>query len=77
MFNMNEFEREYRDFINQLRNRKNDNCIPIQMPEAKTVKPNDINERYSKIIQLRKDIMEGKIIKKPTVDGKFVWKRVK
>ena len=77
MFNMNEFEREYRDFINQLRDRKNDNSIPIKIPEAKTVKSNDINERYQKIMQLRKDIADGKVIKVHTVDGKFVWKRVR
>lgn len=77
MFNMNEFEREYIDFINQLRDRKNDNSIPIKIPEAKNVKSNDINERYEKIMQFRKDIANGKVIKVHTVDGKFVWKRVK
>ena len=35
MFDMNEFEREYRDFINQLRERKTDKSIPIKISEAK------------------------------------------
>ena len=77
MFDMNEFEREYRDFINQLRERKTDKSIPIKISEAKIVKPNNINERYSKIMQLRKDIANGKIIKVYVGDGKFVWKRIK
>lgn len=76
MFDMNEFEKEYRDFINQLRDRKNDNSIPIKMSEAKNVKQDTINERYSKIMKLRKDIANGKIIKVYTGDGKFVWKRI-
>lgn len=77
MFDMNEFEREYRGFINQLRERKTDKSIPIKISEAKIVKPNNINERYSKIMQLRKDIANGKIIKVYVGDGKFVWKRIK
>jgi uncharacterized protein (UPF0248 family) len=77
MFDMNEFEREYRDFINQLRNRKNDTSITIQIPEAKkSVKSNSINERYSRIIKLRKDIADGRIVKVHVSDGKFVWKRI-
>lgn len=77
MFDVNELEREYRDFINQLRNGKNENSIPIKISEAKIVKPNNMNERYSKIMQLRKDIANGKIIKVYVGDGKFVWKRIK
>ena len=77
MFDVNELEREYRDFINQLRNGKNENSIPIKISEAKIVKPNNMNERYSKIMQLRKDIANGKIIKVYFGDGKFVWKRIK
>ena len=77
MFDMNEFEREYRGFINQLRERKTDKSIPIKISEAKIVKPESINERYSKIMQLRKDIANGKIIKVYVGDGKFVWKRIK
>jgi hypothetical protein len=77
MFDINEFEREYRDFINQLRYRKNDKSIPIKIPEEKNVKQDTINERYSKIMQLRKDIANGKIVKVYTGDGKFVWKRIK
>ena len=77
MFDINEFEREYRDFINQLRDRKNDNSIPIKIPETKFVESNNINERYSKIMQLRKDIANGKIVKVYTGDGKFVWKRIR
>ena len=77
MFDMNEFEREYRGFINQLRERKTDKSIPIKISEAKIVKPNNINERYSKIMQLRKDIANGKIIKVYVGDGKFVWKRIR
>ena len=77
MFDMNEFEREYRGFINQLRERKTDKSIPIKISEAKIVKPNNINERYSKIMQLRKDIANGKIIKVYVGVGKFVWKRIK
>ena len=77
MFDMNEFEREYRGFINQLRERKTDKSIPIKISEAKIVKPNNMNERYSKIMQLRKDIANGKIIKVYVGDGKFVWKRIK
>ena len=41
------------------------------------IKPESINERYSKIMQLRKDIANGKIIKVYVGDGKFVWKRIK
>ena len=77
MFDMNEFEREYRGFINQLRERKTDKSIPIKISEAKIVKPESTNERYSKIMQLRKDIANGKIIKVYVGDGKFVWKRIK
>lgn len=77
MFDMNEFEKEYRGFINQLRERKTDKSIPIKISEAKIVKPESINERYSKIMQLRKDIANGKIIKVYFGDGKFVWKRIK
>ena len=77
VFDMNEFEKEYRGFINQLRERKTDKSIPIKISEAKIVKPNNINERYSKIMQLRKDIANGKIIKVYDGDGKFVWKRIK
>ena len=77
MFDVNELEREYRGFINQLRERKTDKSIPIKISEAKIVKPNNINERYSKIMQLRKDIANGKIIKVYLGDGKFVWKRIK
>ena len=77
MFDVNELEREYRGFINQLRNEKNENSIPIKISEAKIVKPNNINERYSKIMQLRKDIANGKIVKVCVGDGKFVWKRIR
>jgi len=78
MFNMNEFEREYRDFINQLKDRKNDTSIPIQIPEAKkSVESNNVNERYSKILKLRKDIADGKIVKVYVSENKFVWKRIK
>ena len=77
MFDVNELEKEYRDFINQLRNEKNENFIPIKISEAKIVKPESINEKYSKIMQLRKDIANGKIIKVYVGDGKFVWKRIR
>ena len=77
VFDMNEFEKEYRGFINQLRERKTDKSISIKISEAKIVKPETINERYSKIMQLRKDIANGKIIKVYVGDGKFVWKRIK
>ena len=77
MFDVNELEREYRDFINQLRNEKNENSIPIKISEAKIVKPESINERYSKIMRLRKDIANGKIVKVYVGDGKFVWKRIR
>ena len=77
MFDMNEFEREYRGFINQLRERKPDKSIPIKISEAKIVKPESINERYSKIMRLRKDIANGKIVKVYVGDGKFVWKRIR
>ena len=77
MFDMNEFEREYRGFINQLRERKTDKSIPIKISEAKIVKPESINERYSKIMRLRKDIANGKIVKVYVGDGKFVWKRIR
>ena len=77
MFDINEFEKEYRGFINQLRNEKNENSIPIKISEAKIVKLESTNERYSKIMRLRKDIANGKIIKGCLGDGKFVWKRIK
>ena len=77
MFDMNEFEREYRGFINQLRERKTDKSIPIKISEVKIVKPESINERYSKIMRLRKDIANGKIVKVYVGDGKFVWKRIR
>ena len=77
MFDMNEFEREYRDFINQLRNEKNENSIPIKISEAKIEKLESTNERYSKIMRLRKDIANGKIVKVYVGDGKFVWKRIR
>ena len=77
MFDVNELEREYRDFINQLRNEKNENSIPIKISEAKIVKLESTNERYSKIMRLRKDIANGKIVKVYVGDGKFVWKRIR
>ena len=77
MFDMNEFEREYRGFINQLRERKTDKSIPIKISEAKIEKLESTNERYSKIMRLRKDIANGKIVKVYVGDGKFVWKRIK
>lgn len=77
MFYMNEFEREYSDFINQLRDRKNDNSIPIKIPEVKIVEQNNMNKRLSKIMQLRKDIKEGKIFTIYDGNGKFVWKKIR
>ena len=77
MFDMNEFEREYRGFINQLRERKTDKSIPIKISEAKIEKLESTNERYSKIMRLRKDIANGKIVKVYVGDGKFVWKRIR
>ena len=77
MFDVNELEREYRGFINQLRNGKNENSIPIKISEAKIVKLESTNERYSKIMRLRKDIANGKIVKVYVGDGKFVWKRIR
>ena len=77
MFDMNEFEKEYRGFINQLRERKTDKSISIKISEAKIVKSESINERYSKIMRLRKDIANGKIVKVYVGDGKFVWKRIR
>ena len=77
MFDVNELEREYRDFINQLRNEKNENSIPIKISEAKIEKLESTNERYSKIMRLRKDIANGKIVKVYVGDGKFVWKRIR
>ena len=40
MFDVNELEREYRGFINQLRNEKNENSIPIKISEAKIEETN-------------------------------------
>ena len=77
VFDINEFEKEYRDFINQLRNEKNENSIPIKISEAKIEKLESTNERYSKIMRLRKDIANGKIVKVYVGDGKFVWKRIR
>ena len=77
VFDMNEFEREYRGFINQLRERKTDKSIPIKISEAKIEKLESTNERYSKIMRLRKDIANGKIVKVYVGDGKFVWKRIR
>lgn len=77
MFDMNEFEKEYRDFINQLRDRKNDNSIPIEIPEVKNVEQNNMDKRLSKIMQLRKDIKEGKIFSIYDGNGKFVWKKIR
>lgn len=77
MFDMNEFEKEYRDFINQLRDRKNDNSIPIEIPEVKNVEQNNMNKKLSKIMQLRKDIKEGKMFTVYDGNGKFVWKKIR
>ena len=59
----------------------NDAVKPITTEEENTIvratKPESINERYSKIMQLRKDIANGKIIKVYVGDGKFVWKRIR
>lgn len=61
-----------KDWSNELyKDTKEENTI------VRTIKPESINERYSKIIQLRKDIANGKIIKVYVGDGKFVWKRIK
>ncbi len=40
MFDVNELEREYRGFINQLRNGKNENSIPIKISETKIEETN-------------------------------------
>ena len=40
MFDVNELEREYRGFINQLRERKTDKSIPIKISEAKIEETN-------------------------------------
>ena len=77
VFDINEFEKEYGGFINQLRERKTDKSIPIKISEAKIVKLESTNERYSKIMRLRKDIANGKIVKVYVGDGKFVWKRIR
>lgn len=77
MFDMNKFEKEYRDFINQLRDRKNDNSIPIEIPEVKNVEQNNMNKKLSKIMQLRKDIKEGKMFTVYDGNGKFVWKKIR
>lgn len=34
-------------------------------------------EKYNKIMQLRKDIANGKVVKIKVGEGKFVWKRIK
>lgn len=47
------------------------------LEEMKSIVLNGINERYSRIIKLRKDIADGKIVKVHVSDGKFVWKRIK
>lgn len=46
----------------------------IQETETKKLR---INQKYQKIIQLRKDIAEGRVVKTPIGNGKFAWKRVK
>ena len=40
-------------------------------------KPIGVKSKYDRIIQLRKDIADGKIVKVHVSDGKFVWKRIK
>ncbi len=66
-------EKRFRDILDVIvgfnKSPKNEIMEPITS--------NNINERYSKIMQLRKDIANGKIIKVCLGDGKFVWKRIK
>lgn len=38
---------------------------------------NNMNKRLSKIMQLRKDIKEGKIFTIYDGNGKFVWKKIR
>ena len=49
----------------------------IQETVPITNKVETINERYSKILKLRKDIADGKIVKVYVSENKFVWKRIK
>lgn len=66
-------EKRFRDILDVIvgfnKSPKNEIMEPITS--------NNMNERYSKIMQLRKDIANGKIIKVYVGDGKFVWKRIK
>lgn len=66
----NENEEEKEKYIETLSNK-------VYSNELHKDTPNNINEKYSKIMQLRKDIANGKIIKVYFGDGKFVWKRIK
>jgi hypothetical protein len=62
------------DYINK--NMCTDTNI-IQETVPITNKVETINERYEKIMQFRKDIANGKVVKVHTVDGNFFWKRVR
>ena len=82
MFDMDKFEIEYRRFILDLKRRKyGEEAVKKDMEELEkfedeTTKKQSINQKYQKIIQLRKDIAEGRVVKTPIGNGKFAWKRV-
>jgi glycosyltransferase involved in cell wall biosynthesis len=73
--NKNKEEKE--KYIETLSTKDWSNELYKDTEEKNTIVRENINERYSKIMKLRKDIANGKIVKVYTGDGKFVWKRIK
>lgn len=83
MFDMDEFEREYREFILELKRKKYGDDY-VEEPEPEPVKEEDkpkrndtTEDKYNKIMQLRRDIQSGKVVMVSNGSGKFVWKKIK
>lgn len=85
MFDMNAFEIEYKNFIIGLKKKKygenyegyeKDKEEVKNMMKNKVEKKQDMN-KYQRIIQLRKDIQNGNVVKVPCGNGRFVWKKIK
>lgn len=86
MFNIKSFEVEYYTFIIDLKIKsygKNYNGYleDLRKLEALKNKTNGIkkenSKNYQKILELKNNIREGRVIKVMTSNGNYVWKKVK
>ena len=88
MFDINLFEIEYKNFIIGLRIKKygrnydgyqenKDELDKLMKTHMEKKTKNNNVEKYNKILQLRKDIQNGNVVKVPCGNGRFVWKKIK